>query len=57
MKKQLTLAIAALGILIALPACTTVEDAPATHTSSTTETSVRHPSTSTTVETTSVRRY
>jgi hypothetical protein len=59
MKKQLIIAVLALGTIAFLPSCTTVEAPTPTHTStSTTETSstVHAPvSSSTTVESTSVR--
>ncbi len=59
MKKQIILAVLATAFLAVLPACTTVEPAPQTHTSttSTTETSVHRPVSSATVESTSVRSY
>lgn len=61
MKKQLTLALAALTTVFVLPACTSVhEDAtPRTRTATTTtsESVVRRPVTSSAVESTTIRSY
>ncbi len=61
MKKQMTLALAALTAVLAFPACTSVHEdsSPRTHTATTTtsESVVHRPVQSTAVESTTVRSY